>query len=158
MLRRSWISNACLSILLIYSALEKAKDQDPKVEPDYSYLQSIKVAVSIIHLLNAYINTALIPLASSSLTIRRDMTNYCSTNISALEKKVNSIFQTVFESTFFVSDYLMGIAVMSGTSHRLSKQKKNDFKLREDDGSLTNLQTEVAFFIPRRLNSSHVAM
>ena len=35
------------------------------------------------------------------------------------------------------------IAVMSGTTHRLSKQRKNDFKLREDDGSLTNLQTEV---------------
>ena len=129
--------------MLIFSALEKAKEQDVKGEPEYLYLQNIKVAVSIIHLLNAYINTALIPLASSSLTIRRDMTNYCTTNISALEKKVNSIFQTVYESTPFPADFSDGIAVMSGTSHRLSKQKKNDFKLREDDGSLTNLQTDV---------------
>jgi len=81
-----------------FRALEKAKEQDAKGEPEYLYLQNIKVAVSIIHLLNAYINTALIPLASSSLTIRRDMTNYCTTNISALEKKVNSIFQIVYES------------------------------------------------------------
>jgi hypothetical protein len=40
----------------------------------------------------------LIPLASSSLTIRRDMTNYYTTNISALEKKVNNIFQVTNES------------------------------------------------------------
>jgi exocyst complex component 5 len=58
------------------------------------------------------------------------MTNYSSTNIAALEKKVNHIFQTVYE------------IVISSSSHRLSKQRKNDFKLREDDGSLTNLQTE----------------
>jgi exocyst complex component 5 len=73
---------------------------------------------------------ALIPLASSNITIRRDMTNYSSTNISALEKKVNHIFQAAYE------------IIISSTSHRLSKQRKNDFKLRKDDGSLTNLQTE----------------
>jgi exocyst complex component 5 len=80
------------------SALEKAKDQDSKGEPDFSYLKNIKVAVAMIHILSAYINTALIPLASSSLTIRRDMTNYCMANISALEKKVNNIFQVTNDS------------------------------------------------------------
>lgn len=135
-----------LSIPLTHSALEKAKDQDAKGEPDYSFLQNIKVAVSIIHLLNAYINTALIPLASSSLTIRRDMTNYCTTNISALEKKVNSIFQIIYE------------IILSGTSHRLSKQRKNDFKLREDDGSLTNLQTEPCRNVTSFWNRAHQAI
>lgn len=84
------------------SALEKAKDQDFKGEPDFSYLQNIKVAVAIIHILSAYISTALIPLASSSLTVRRDMTNYYTTNISALEKKVNNIFQVTNESISIV--------------------------------------------------------
>ena len=82
----------------MYSALEKAKEQDFKGEPDFSYLNNIKVAVSIIHLVSAYVNTALLPLASSSLTIRRDMTKYFSTNLSMLEKKVNSIFQATHES------------------------------------------------------------
>jgi Exocyst complex component Sec10 len=81
--------------------LENAKDQDVKGEPDFSYLQNVKIAVSIIHLLSAYSNTALIPLASSSLTIRREMSNYCITNISALEKKVNAIFQATHESMSF---------------------------------------------------------
>lgn len=34
-------------------------------------------------------------------------------------------------------------AILATTTYRLSKQKKNDFKLREDDAVLTNLQTEV---------------
>lgn len=36
-----------------------------------------------------------------------------------------------------------GEAVLATTSYRLSRQRKNDFKLREDDTALTNLQTEV---------------
>lgn len=126
------------------SALEKAKDQDSKGEPDFSYLQNIKVAVAIIHLLTAYINTALIPLASSSLTVRRDMTNYYMANISALEKKVNNIFQITNDSMPMISRMLANVAVvLATTTHRLSRQRKNDFKLREDDAALTNLQTEV---------------
>ena len=96
-LTQYWISTFFVD-KLICSALEKANNQDNKGEPDFLYLQNIKVAVAIIHLLSAYINTALIPLASSSLTIRREMTNYSMTNISALEKKVNSIFQVTHES------------------------------------------------------------
>jgi hypothetical protein len=84
--------------LIASSALERAKQQDVKSEPDFSYLQNLKIAVSIIHLLSAYINTALIPLASSSLTVRREMVNYTSMNIGNLEKKVNSIFQITHES------------------------------------------------------------
>jgi hypothetical protein len=96
-LTQYWIS-AFFVDKLTCSALEKANNQDNKGEPDFLYLQNIKVAVAIIHLLSAYINTALIPLASSSLTIRREMTNYSTTNISALEKKVNAIFQVTHES------------------------------------------------------------
>lgn len=36
---------------------------------------------------------------------------------------------------------------MATTTYRLSKQRKNDFKLRDDDQTLTNLQTDVLFFI-----------
>jgi exocyst complex component 5 len=95
----SWISTFVADDLTC-SALEKANNQDNKGEPDFSYLQNIKVAVAIAHLLSAYISTALIPLASSSLTIRREMTNYSTTNISGLEKKVNNIFQVTHESLF----------------------------------------------------------
>jgi exocyst complex component 5 len=90
-----------ISAAKFLSALEKAREQDFKGELDFSYLQNIKVAVAIIHILSAYINTALIPLASYSLTVRRDMTSYYTTNISALEKKVNNIFQVTNESTSY---------------------------------------------------------
>jgi exocyst complex component 5 len=97
------------------------------------------------HLLSAYINTALISLASSSLTIRKDMTTYYMTNISALEKKVNNIFQVTHES---ISSFLITLsnlkAILATTTYRLSKQRKNDFRLKEDDLALTNLQTEVS--------------
>lgn len=36
---------------------------------------------------------------------------------------------------------------MATTTYRLSKQRKNDFKLRDDDQNLTNLQTDVIFLI-----------
>jgi len=94
-------------IAKIFSTLEKAKLQDPKGEPDFAYLQNIKAAVAIMHLVSTYINTALIPLASSSLTIRREMINYCVTNISLLEKKVNSIFQVTHESNTAISQRLI---------------------------------------------------
>jgi len=122
--------------------MEKAKQQDIKAEPDFSYLQNIKIAVSIIHLLSTYINTALIPLASSSLTVRREMVNYSSTNISNLEKKVNSIFQMTHDSTWLFFIYLTE-AIVNTTTYRLSRQRKTDFRLRDDDTSITNLQTEV---------------
>jgi exocyst complex component 5 len=107
MLKPLWISEVFAELTNPFSALEKAKLQDPKGEPDFSYLQNVKVAVAITHLLSAYINTALIPLASSSLTVRREMVNYSSTNISNLEKKVNSIFQITHDSMSLECLFLM---------------------------------------------------
>ena len=73
------------------------------------------------------------------------MTSYCVTNISALEKKVNNIFQATNESIPPIKDVRANLlAVLATTTYRLSKQRKNDFKLREDDTALTNLQTEVS--------------
>jgi hypothetical protein len=75
------------------------------------------------------------------------MTNYCMTNISALEKKVNHIFQVTNDSMSMILRTLANVAaVLATTTHRLSRQRKNDFKLREDDTALTNLQTEVLEF------------
>jgi len=72
------------------------------------------------------------------------MTNYSVTNISGLEKKVNNIFQATSESISQMEDERANVeAVLATTLYRLSRQRKNDFKLREDDTALTNLQTEV---------------
>ena len=72
------------------------------------------------------------------------MTNYCVTNSSALEKKVNNIFQATSESMSHRKRLSANVeAVLATTTYRLSRQRKNDFKLREDDTALTNLQTEV---------------
>jgi len=42
------------------------------------------------------------------------------------------------------------LAVLNTTTHRLSKQRKTDFRLRDDDQTLTNLQTEVLSFLFKR--------
>jgi Exocyst complex component Sec10-like, alpha-helical bundle len=76
------------------------------------------------HLLSTYINTALIPLASSSLTVRREMTNYCATNISLLEKKVNAIVQVTHESNPPESERLN----LSDSEHNVTSTLKTEEK------------------------------
>ncbi|RPA93611.1 exocyst complex component Sec10 [Choiromyces venosus 120613-1] len=110
------------------AAMEAAEAQT-KGEPDLSYLHELKPTTTIMHLMFSFINTALIPLSQTSLTIKREMVKLTNTTLAALEQKVNGVIQKTID------------LVLAHLTLLLSKQRKNDFKPRDDEVRLTTLQT-----------------
>ncbi|KAI0125882.1 exocyst complex component Sec10-like protein [Xylariales sp. AK1849] len=111
------------------TALEKATAQENvKVEPDLTYLPSIRPAVTITSIMSRFINTVLIRLAESNTTVRRSMEAQTKMGIEAIEKKTNSILKSTID------------VIVNWVIKSLASQKKVDF-LPRDDGILENLQT-----------------
>lgn len=105
-----------------------------KREPDLSYLPHLRTAISIMHLMIACINTVLVPLAASSMTVRREMEKNTTLVISRIEEQINTIEQRTVD------------AVLNWVSRLLSNQNRNDYRPRDDasDDSLMQLQTPVS--------------
>lgn len=105
------------------SAVFSASSQESsKNEPNLSYLPHLRPAITTMHLMIACINTVLLPLASSNLSIRRQMERKASVAIGRMEEKVNSIMQHTID------------VVLAWVSKLLQTQKKGDF--RPKDGAL----------------------
>jgi exocyst complex component 5 len=119
--------------------LDAASDQataaeGAKKDPDLSYLPHLRTAISIMHLMITCINTVLIPLAASSITIRREMEKNTNITINRVEDTINVIEQRTVD------------AVLNWSAKLLAKQERNDFRPRDDDldSSLMQLQTPVS--------------
>lgn len=103
---------------------------DSKSEPTLQPLTIIRSIDLICHLWQQYVNIALLPLASSSVTIRRELVVFNNQTINRLESGANSLLQRVTDT------------IVSWLSLQLTKQKKNDFKPRNDDLSFARVNTE----------------
>ncbi|QKX53933.1 uncharacterized protein TRUGW13939_01013, partial [Talaromyces rugulosus] len=111
------------------AALEAAAAQENvKTEPDFSYLQSLRAAISITHLMLTCINTVLIPLAANNVTIRRDMEKKANLAVSRVEDKVNALEQRTID------------VALAWVGKLLGGQKKNDFRPKEGDSSTAWLE------------------
>ncbi|KAI9792895.1 MAG: Exocyst complex component 5 [Candelina submexicana] len=111
-----------------------ASQENSKSEPDFSYLTNLRSAISIMHLMITCINTVLIPLAASNVTIRRSMEKTTTQAVSRMEDKVSAIMQHTID------------VVLSWVSKLLQNQKRGDFRPKDlalDGGSawLEMLQT-----------------
>ena len=96
--------------------------ESSKNEPDLSYLPNLRSIITTIHLMLGYIHTVLLPLASSSITIRRQMEKAAQVAVSRTEEKVNGVMQHTVD------------VIVAWTGKLLQSQKKNDF--RPKDGAL----------------------
>ncbi|KAK7054237.1 exocyst complex component protein [Favolaschia claudopus] len=103
---------------------------EPKTEPSLQALTVLRSVDLICHLWQQYVNTALLPLASSSVTIRREMVVFNNQTVSRLEGGANALTQRLTDS------------IISWLSLQLAKQKKNDFKPKNDDLSFARVNTE----------------
>ena len=110
-----------------------AAAENSKREPDLSYLPHLRTAISIMHLMITCINTVLLPLAVSSITVRREMEKNTNSAISRMEDEINTIEQRTVDAT------------LNWVSRLLSNQGRQDFRPRDDalDASLMQLQTPV---------------
>ena len=77
----------------LHSALSRVESADTKVEPNLQPLTVLRSADLICHLWQQYVNMALFPLASSSVTIRREMTVFNNQTVSRIEGAANSLLQ-----------------------------------------------------------------
>ncbi|KKA25709.1 hypothetical protein T310_0265 [Rasamsonia emersonii CBS 393.64] len=122
-----------------------ASQESAKAEPDFSYLASIRAAVSITHLMMTCIDTVLIPLAANSITTRREMEKKTNLTVNRIEDKINAIEQKTID------------VVLAWVNKLLGGQKKNDFRPREGDSSawLEMLQTPTCASICTFLTRLH---
>jgi exocyst complex component 5 len=107
--------------LALDSALDSATTaESAKKEPDVTYLGHLRTAISTMHLMQSCTNTLLIPLASTSLTTKREMEKSLRTQITKMEETINSIEQSSID------------AVVNFTSRLLSNQQRTDFRPRPE--------------------------
>ncbi|WVO25118.1 uncharacterized protein IAS62_006504 [Cryptococcus decagattii] len=112
------------------SAFARLEQQDSKTEPDLQLLAILKAADQICHLWQRYTAMALFPLAGSNVPIRREMITLNSHSVVRMEGKVNNVIQKTIDN------------VISWLSYLLTKQKKNDYKPKNDDLSFARTITE----------------
>ncbi|KAG6868166.1 hypothetical protein C0993_006834 [Termitomyces sp. T159_Od127] len=123
------IGNAYLGAALETAQL-RLEAADTKTEPSLQSLSVIQSIDLICHLWQQYVNTALIPLANSFVTTRREMVVFNNQTVSRIEGATNHLLQSVTDS----------IVAWLGTL--LAKQKRNDFNPRDDDLSFARVNTE----------------
>ncbi|KAG9317495.1 exocyst complex component Sec10-like protein [Chiua virens] len=103
---------------------------DSKVEPSLQALSMINTVDLVCHFWQHYVNVALFPLAAVSVTIRREMSVFNNQAVSRVEGATNSLLQRLTD------------AIISWLTLQLGRQKKNDFKPRNDDQSFARVNTE----------------
>lgn len=114
------------------SALAHASAQEARgtTLPSLTDLGVVRQTDLIMQLWQHYVNTALLPLAGSSVTIRREMAIYNNHVLLRVEGKCDAVLQKVTDN------------VVSFLSGRLSTQKKNDFTPKNDELAFARINTD----------------
>jgi exocyst complex component 5 len=84
----------------IHSAQARLDAADAKSEPNLQPLTILRSVDLICYLWQQYVNTALLPLASSSVTTRREMVTFNNQTVSHIEGAVNNLLQRVTDCQF----------------------------------------------------------
>ena len=74
---------------------------DLKTEPSLQPLTIVRSIDLICHLWQQYVNIALLPLASSSVTIRREMVVFNNQTINRIEASTNNLLQRIADGMHF---------------------------------------------------------
>ncbi|TXT10705.1 hypothetical protein VHUM_02210 [Vanrija humicola] len=112
---RSYIGTA------LDSVLARLEQQESKTEPDLTTLTVLHPVDLVCHLFQRYASTALIPLTGPTTSVRREITAFNQHNVMRIEGKTNEIIQKAID------------LIVSWLSTLLQKQKKTDYKPKDDD-------------------------
>ncbi|KAI9891668.1 MAG: Exocyst complex component 5 [Vezdaea aestivalis] len=139
-----------LGELYVETALDAATDlaasqESSKTEPDLSFLPTLRAAASITFLMTTCINTVLLPLATSNLSLKRDMEKARDAAISHIEEKASAVLQRSTD------------AALAWVSRALARQLKTDFRPRDESDTawLEKLQTDTCAAITGFLEKVH---
>ncbi|KAI0004964.1 exocyst complex component Sec10 [Russula compacta] len=97
-----------------------------KTEPSLQALSILHSVDLICHLWQQYVSIALLPLAAGSVVVRREMVVFNNQAVSKIEGAANALMQPI----------------VSRIATQLAKQKKTDFKPRNDDDSFARVNTD----------------
>lgn len=92
--RSFYLVSYCVCVYRSTARLELA---DPRLEPSMQPLAVLGSVDLICHLWQQYVNLALFPLASTSVTIRRDMVVYNNQTVSRIEGAANAFVQRLVD-------------------------------------------------------------
>ncbi|RUS27397.1 exocyst complex component Sec10-domain-containing protein, partial [Jimgerdemannia flammicorona] len=111
-------------------ALENAIDDlDLKTEPDLKVMFVIKTADDIINLVQQHFQSAILPLVVSAPTTHREIVATKNAFMSNVERKANTAMQKEIDGACLSR---FG-SITNFLSVQLAKQKKNDFRPKDDD-------------------------
>ncbi|KAF9268169.1 exocyst complex component Sec10 [Marasmius fiardii PR-910] len=114
----------------VETELSRLDAADMKAEPTLQGLTVLKLVDLICHLWQQYVTTTLLPLASSSVTVRREMAGFNNQTVSRIEGGANQLMHRLID------------VIISWLTAQLSKQKRTDFKPRNDELSFARVNTE----------------
>jgi len=100
--------------------IENISAFDSKTEPNFNHLTTFKLANNFIHLLQEHFQNSILPFIETYPTVHRQIVETKNEFISKMEQKLNIILQKQINC---ISNWL-GVL--------LQKQRKNDFKPKED--------------------------
>lgn len=93
----------CLAFIIfwlthqVHRSTARLELADPKVEPSMQPLTVLRSVDLICHLWQQYVNVALFPLASTSVTVRREMVVYNNQTVSRIEGAANAFLQRLVD-------------------------------------------------------------
>lgn len=111
-------------------SIARLEAADTKNEPDVSPLSVLKPSDLICHIWQRYASTALLPLSGTNAAIRREMITSNSHSVVRMEGKISSLIQKAIDNIIAYLTFL------------LTKQKKNDYKPKDDELSFARTNTE----------------
>lgn len=102
------------------AALDASTSQENvKVEPEMSYLSSLRPATTIASIMSRFIQTVMIRLAEGNTTVRRSMEAQAKMGMESIEKKSNSVVKSSID------------VVVNWVTRSLTTQKKTDFRPKD---------------------------
>lgn len=124
---KAYVETALDSSLAAVTAQDLRGASLPDPSSAMALVRSVEQLVS---LWQHYVNTALLPLASTSVTLRREMMIFNNHNLLRVEGKCDALMQKIADN------------VVGFLSNRLATQKKNDFTPKNDDMAFARQNTE----------------
>ncbi|KAF9348696.1 Exocyst complex component 5 [Mortierella sp. AD094] len=112
------------------SALEDLSAMDPKLPPDLKPIKRVKLVGGIVHLLQAHFQTTILTLTVPSPQVYRETVIQKNKLMANIEAKANATIQKEID------------VILAWLETCLSRQRRSDFKPKDDEIDLTGLATK----------------
>ncbi|KAG9066673.1 Exocyst complex component 5 [Linnemannia hyalina] len=112
------------------SAMEDLSALDPKFPPDLRPMKRVKLVNGIIHLIQMHFQTTILPLTVPSPQVYRDTVIQKNKLMANVEAKANATIQKEID------------VILAWLETCLGRQRKSDFKPKDDEIDLTGLATK----------------